>query len=91
MNYDELVRKASKEELTFYHDFWKQYIALEKLVLETEKYVAFSKDNENAYSIQYNTIFFFKLFVLRSMWLLKGYAMSMIVKLKLMICMIIFS
>ena len=56
MNYDELVRKASKEELTFYHDFWKQYIALEKLVLETEKYVAFSKDNENAYSIQYNIL-----------------------------------
>lgn len=57
MNYDELVRKASKEELTFYHDFWKQYIALEKLVLETEKYVAFSKDNENALlnTIQYSS------------------------------------
>lgn len=56
MNYDELVRKASKEELTFYHDFWKQYIALEKLVLETEKYVAISKDNENTFSIQYNIL-----------------------------------
>ena len=51
MNYNELVRK----ELIFYHDFWKQYIALEKLVLETEKYVAISKDNENAYSIQYSS------------------------------------
>lgn len=56
MNYDELVRKASKEELTFYHDFWKQYIALEKLVLETEKYVAISKDNKNTFSIQYNIL-----------------------------------
>lgn len=88
MNYDELVRKASKEELTFYHDFWKQYIAFEKLVLETEKYVHSLKLMRMP--IQYNTIFFFKLFVLRSMWLLKGYAMSMIVKLKFMICMIIF-
>lgn len=56
MNYDELVCKASKEELTFYHDFWKQYIALEKLVLETEKYVAISKDNENTFSIQYHIL-----------------------------------
>ena len=38
MDYKELVLKVSKEELSFYHDFWKQYIELEKLFLETEKY-----------------------------------------------------
>ena len=56
MDYKELVLKVSKEELSFYHDFWKQYIELEKLFLETEKYVAISKYNENAFSIQYNIL-----------------------------------
>lgn len=52
----ELVSELKNEKLKFYHDFWKQYIALEKLFLETEKYVTISKDNAKAYSIQYNII-----------------------------------
>lgn len=56
MTYDELVRKTEQEELKFYHDFWKQYIELEKLFLETEKYVAISDKNKNTYSIQYNIL-----------------------------------
>lgn len=46
MTYDELVRKTEQEELKFYHDFWKPYIELEKLFLETEKYVAISDKNK---------------------------------------------
>ena len=56
MTYDELVRKTEQEELKFYHDFWKQYIELEKLFLETEKYVAICDKNKNTYSIQYNIL-----------------------------------
>lgn len=56
MTYDELVIKTEQEELKFYHDFWKQYIELEKLFLETEKYVAISDKNKNTYSIQYNIL-----------------------------------
>lgn len=37
MTYEELEKKQEKEELLFYHDFWKHYIALEKLFMETEK------------------------------------------------------
>lgn len=56
MTYEELSTKSMKEELLFYQDFWKQYIELEKLFLETEKYVSISEKNKNAYSIQYNII-----------------------------------
>lgn len=56
MTNDELVSELKSEKLKFYNDFWKQYIALEKLFLETEKYVTISKDNAKAYSIQYNII-----------------------------------
>lgn len=56
MTYDELIRKTEQEELKFYHDFWKQYIELEKLFLETEKYVAISNNNKSTYSIQYNIL-----------------------------------
>ena len=56
MTYNELVEKARKEELKFYLDFWKHYIELEKLFLETEKYVAISDKNKNTYSIQYNIL-----------------------------------
>ena len=56
MNYRELEIKQEKEELLFYHDFWKHYIALEKLFMETEKYVAISEDNKKTYSIQYDIL-----------------------------------
>lgn len=56
MTYDEIVSLAKKELLSFYHDFWKQYIELERLFLETEKYVAIDKDNAKAFSMQYNLI-----------------------------------
>lgn len=56
MNYEELAKKIEQEELKFYHDFWKQYIELEKLFLETDKYVAISDKNKNTYSIQYNIL-----------------------------------
>lgn len=56
MTYDEIVKKNEQEELKFYHDFWKHYIELEKLFLETEKYVAISEKNKKTYSIQYNII-----------------------------------
>lgn len=56
MTYNELVSKIRQEELKFYHDFWRQYIELEKLFLETEKYVAISDKNKNTYSIQYNIL-----------------------------------
>ena len=53
---EEITKKILKEELSFYHDFWKHYIELEKLFLETEKYVAISDNNKNAYSIQYDIL-----------------------------------
>lgn len=56
MTKEELIRKAQVEELKFYRDFWKQYIELEKLFLETEKYVAISEKNKNTFSIQYNIL-----------------------------------
>lgn len=56
MTKEELKEKASIEELKFYRDFWKQYIELEKLFLETEKYVAISEKNKNTFSIQYNIL-----------------------------------
>lgn len=56
MTEEELKEKASIEELKFYRDFWKQYIELEKLFLETEKYVAISEKNKNTFSIQYNIL-----------------------------------
>lgn len=56
MTYDEIVSLAKKEWLSFYHDFWKQYIELERLFLETDKYVAIDKDNAKAFSMQYNLI-----------------------------------
>ena len=49
MTKEELKEKASIEELKFYRDFWKQYIELEKLFLETEKYVAISEKNKNTF------------------------------------------
>lgn len=56
MTKEELIGKAQVEELKFYRDFWKQYIELEKLFLETEKYVAISEKNKNTFSIQYNIL-----------------------------------
>lgn len=56
MTYEDLVKKTMQEEIKFYHDFWKQYIELEKLFLETEKFVAISDKNKSTYSIQYNIL-----------------------------------
>ena len=56
MTHEELEKQQEKEELLFYHDFWKHYIALEKLFMETEKYVAISEDNSKTYSIQYDIL-----------------------------------
>ena len=53
---EDLYLKQEKEELKFYHDFWKHYIALEKLFMETEKYVTIADDNKKAYSIQYDIL-----------------------------------
>jgi len=56
MTYEEIVKKQQKQEIAFYHEFWKQYIELEKLFLETEKYVAINDKNFKTYSIQYNIL-----------------------------------
>ena len=56
MQNEELVKIITAEELHFYHDFWKQYIELEKLFLETEKYVTIAEDNRKAFSVQYNIL-----------------------------------
>ena len=67
MTYEELEKKQEKEELLFYHYFWKHYIALKKLFMETEKYVAISEDNKKL--TQSNMIFYCKQFVVSLMLL----------------------
>jgi len=56
MNSMEILEKKEKEEINFYRDFWKHYIELEKLFLETEKYVAIDNSNRKTYSLQYSIL-----------------------------------
>lgn len=37
----------------FIHDYWKYFLELEKQLLETKRYVEFSRENRKAYSLEY--------------------------------------